>query len=69
MMGLPWFRQGEIIETATRECETRQDWGNPVEETKLVNANANTTSGVKVTVGKGFRFGKARATATEATFA
>ena len=42
-MGLPWFRQGEIIETATRECETRQDWGNPVEETKHVNANANTT--------------------------
>ena len=23
-MGLPWFRQGEIIETATRECETRR---------------------------------------------
>ena len=35
MMGLPWFRQGEIIETATRQAMT-------VNQAKLVNANADT---------------------------
>jgi hypothetical protein len=35
MMGLPWFRQGEIIETATREAMD-------VIQAKIVNANANT---------------------------
>jgi hypothetical protein len=35
-MGLPWFRQGEIIETATREAMD-------VIQAKTVNANANTT--------------------------
>jgi hypothetical protein len=35
MMGLPWFRQGEIIETATREAMD-------VIQAKLVNANAST---------------------------
>ena len=35
MMGLPWFRQGEIIETATQQAMT-------VNQAKLVNANANT---------------------------
>ena len=34
-MGLPWFRQGEIIETATREAMD-------VIQAKIVNANANT---------------------------
>jgi hypothetical protein len=34
-MGLPWFRQGEIIETATREAMD-------VIQAKNVNANANT---------------------------
>ena len=36
MMGLPWFRQGEIIETATRQAMD-------VIQAKTVNANANTT--------------------------
>ena len=35
MMGLPWFRQGEIIETATRQAMT-------VNQAKLVNAKADT---------------------------
>jgi hypothetical protein len=35
MMGLTWFRQGEIIETATREAMD-------VIQAKTVNANANT---------------------------
>ena len=35
MMGLPWFRQGEIIETATREAMD-------VIQAKLVNAKAST---------------------------
>ena len=35
MMGLPWFRQGEIIETATRELTD-------VISKKLVNAKAST---------------------------
>jgi hypothetical protein len=34
-MGLPWFRQGEIIETATREAMD-------VIQAKTVNANADT---------------------------
>ena len=34
-MGLPWFRQGEIIETATRQAMT-------VNQAKIVNANADT---------------------------
>ena len=34
-MGLPWFRQGEIIETATRQAMT-------VNQAKNVNANADT---------------------------
>ena len=34
-MGQPWFRQGEIIETATREAMD-------VIQAKNVNANANT---------------------------
>jgi hypothetical protein len=34
-MGLPWFRQGEIIETATREAMD-------VIQAKLVNAKAST---------------------------
>jgi hypothetical protein len=35
IMGLPWFRQGEIIETATREAMD-------VIQAKTVNANADT---------------------------
>ena len=35
IMGLPWFRQGEIVETATRQAMT-------VNQAKNVNANANT---------------------------
>ena len=35
MMGLPWFRQGEIIETATRQAMT-------VNQANQVNAKANT---------------------------
>ena len=35
MMGLPWFRQGEIIETATEQAMT-------LNQAKIVNANANT---------------------------
>ena len=61
-MGVTRFRQREIAETATRECETRQDWGDPVEEAKLVNANANTS---EVTVsGKGVKFSARTAKAT-----
>ena len=41
MMGLPWFRQGEIIETATREAMD-------VIQAKTVNANANTFEYFKV---------------------
>ena len=41
MMGLPWFRQGEIIETATQQAMT-------VNQAKLVNANANTFKFVQV---------------------
>ena len=35
MMGLPWFRQGEIIETATRQAMT-------VNQANKVKANADT---------------------------
>ena len=35
LMGLPWFRQGEIIETATQQAMT-------VNQAKIVNANADT---------------------------
>ena len=34
-MGLYWFRQGEIVETATRQAMT-------VNQAKIVNANADT---------------------------
>ena len=34
-MGLPWFRQGEIMETATEQAMT-------LNQAKIVNANANT---------------------------
>jgi hypothetical protein len=40
-MGLPWFRQGEIIETATREAMD-------VIQAKLVNAKASTFEFVQV---------------------
>jgi hypothetical protein len=40
-----------------------------VNRIKLVNATANTTSGVKVTVAKGFRFGGSKVATTEAAFA
>jgi hypothetical protein len=38
-------------------------------DAKKVNAKANTQSGVKVTVGKGFRFGGSKSARTEAAFA
>ena len=31
-----------VNEWTARECETRQDWGNPVEEAKKVTANDST---------------------------
>jgi hypothetical protein len=40
-----------------------------VNQAKIVNANANTTSGAKFTVAKGFRFGGSKVAATEAAFA
>jgi hypothetical protein len=40
-----------------------------VNQAKLVNADANTTSGVKFTASKAFRFGGAKVAATEAAFA
>ena len=49
-MGLTRFRQREIAETATREL-TDVISKNPV------NANASTMGTVKVSMGKGFRFG------------
>ena len=35
------FRHGELMRTATGECETPQDWGSPVVEATLLNANAS----------------------------
>lgn len=45
------------------------DWGNPNKEAKQVNAKANTKSGVKMTVAKGFRFGGRKVAVTETAFA
>ena len=42
-MGLPWFRQGEIIETATREAMD-------VIQAKTVNANANTFKRIELDI-------------------
>jgi len=40
-----------------------------VNQATLVNAKANTQSGVKVTVAKGFRFGGSKVARTEAALA
>jgi hypothetical protein len=40
-----------------------------VNQANYVNANTSTTSGVKFTVAKGFRFGGSKVAATEAAFA
>lgn len=40
-----------------------------VNQAKHVNANATTTSGVKFTASKGFRFGGSKVAATEAALA
>ena len=54
-MGLTLVSTGSQVKKWTvRQCRSRQDWGNPVEDTKIVNANANTG---EVTVsGKNVKF-------------
>ena len=32
----------QVKKWTVRQCRSRQDWGNPVADTKQVNANANT---------------------------
>ena len=34
--------ESRVMKWTARQCRSRQDWGNLVEDTKLVNANANT---------------------------
>ena len=52
-MGMTRFRQGEIVEKATREAMD-------VIQAKLIDAeNTSKLGTVKVSMGKGFRFGSA----------
>jgi hypothetical protein len=51
------------------DIEDGNSVGDDCKSSKIVNANANTTSGVKMTVSKSFRFGGAKVTASEAAFA
>lgn len=50
---MTWFRRGEIVEKATREAMD-------VIQAKLIDAeNTSKLGTVKVSMGKGFRFGSA----------
>jgi len=60
-MGLTRLRLGEI----GRMALVRDD----VKRTKIVNATASTNGAVKVTMGKGFRFGGSVVRSTEAAVA
>ena len=64
LMGQPWLRLGCEYNTGESAKSKRCS-----KETKTTNANANVTTGVKVTVAKGFRFGGSKVAATEAAFA
>ena len=44
-----------VVKLGARQCRSLLDWGDPVEDTKIVNAKANTTGSVTVS-GKNVKF-------------
>jgi hypothetical protein len=62
LMGETWFRQREIVETATRECETRRTGETRLKKQK--NVNAKTSTGEVTVSGKNVKFSARTAKAT-----